>query len=111
MNPGQLNCRVVVKQATETRDSEGNIIIAYADRFNAWAKIQAITARVREGYADQHHEVLHRITIRYNKNVAITDRIHYGSRVFALIGPPINVDEKNAYLRLECREVVEVSHG
>ena len=36
----------------------------------------------------------------------MTDRLQYGNRQFELLGPPIDVEEKHAYLRLECREVV-----
>ena len=108
MNPGELNCRVIVKKATEAKDSEGNVLSKpYTDRCTVWAKIQALTARMRNGTAEDYHEILTRITIRYNPAVEYTDRIYYGSRVFEQIGPPINMGEKNAYMRLECREVVE----
>lgn len=107
MNAGEMNCRVTIKKRTDARDGEGNIVPAYSDRVTVWAKIQAITARVRDSYQEQNHEILTRITIRYNSEVLQTDRIYYGSRVFEQIGPPINLGEKNAYMRLECREVVE----
>lgn len=111
MNPGELNCRVIILRATETRDNEGHLAVTYDDHMYLWAKIQAITARSRDSYVEQNFETLTRITIRYRDDVFMTDRIKYGSRIFAQIGPPINLGEKNAYLRLECREIVEKSHG
>ena len=108
MNPGELNCRVSIMKAVNTQDAEGNIITKpYTERFKCWAKLQAFSARVRQGNAEDYHEIMTRITIRYNSTVKQTDRIVYGSRIFEQVGPPINVDEKKAYLRLECREVVE----
>ena len=108
MNPGEFNCRVSIMKQTGTQDAEGNIITKpYTERFKCWAKIQALTARMRNGTAEDYHEILTRITIRYNSAVKQTDRIVYGNRVFEQIGPPINMGEKNAYMRLECREVVE----
>ena len=108
MNPGEMNCRITVQYAAQTKDSEGNVLSKpCTDRCTVWAKIQAFTARVRQGTAEDYHEILTRITIRYNSAIKQTDRIVYGSRVFEQVGPPINVDEKKAYLRLECREVVE----
>ena len=106
-NPGEMNCRITIKKRTDTRDTEGNIVPAYSDRATVWAKIQAITARIRDSYQEQNHEILTRITIRYNSAVLQTDRIYSGTRVFEQIGPSINVDEKRAYMWLECREIVE----
>lgn len=108
MNPGEMNCRVTVQYAAQTKDSEGNVLSKpYTTRATVWAKIQALTARMRNGTTEDYHEILTRITIRYNSAVKQTDRIVYGSRVFEQIGPPINMGEKNAYMRLECCEVVE----
>ena len=111
MNPGEMNCKITIQRATEARDNEGHLKLTYADYKYAWAKIQAITAKVRDSYVEQNFETLTRITIRYSKDVFMTDRIKYGSRIFVQVGPPINFGEKNAYLRLECREIVEASHG
>lgn len=110
MNAGELNCRVIIQRAAETRDNEGHLTVVYSDYKYAWAKIQAITARVRDSYVEQNFETLTRITIRYSNDVFMTDRIKYGSRLFVQVGPPINFGEKNAFLRLECREIVENSH-
>jgi SPP1 family predicted phage head-tail adaptor len=111
MNIGELNCRVTIQKLTETRDDEGNIVPSYKTRTTVWAKVEAITARVRDSYMEQNYEILHRITVRYDPAMLKTDRIVYGKRTFTQIGPPVNVGERNAFLRLECRELVEAAHG
>lgn len=107
MNPGELKCRVIIKQQADAQDSEGNVVKEpYTTRCTVWAKIQSFEARIRQGKAEDYHEIMTRITIRYNSAIRQTDRIIYGSRTFEQVGPPIDIDEKHTYLRLECREVV-----
>lgn len=109
MNIGKLNCRIKIKKAVETKDKEGNPVFDYVLRAKVWANIKAIRAQIRNSTVEENHEILQHITIRYNKSVQQTDQIFYGSRVFNQIGPPINIEEKNAYMRLECREVVQTN--
>ena len=71
----------------------------------------ALTAKTVDQYEQLTPEILHRIIIRYRRDVAVSDRIQYGDRIFEQIGPPIDVEEKHAFLRLECREVVADAAG
>ena len=71
----------------------------------------ALTAKTVDQYEQLTPEILHRIIIRYRRDVAVSDRIQYGCRIFEQIGPPIDVEEKHAFLRLECREVVADAAG
>ena len=71
----------------------------------------ALTAKTTDQYEQLTPEILHRIIIRYRRDVAVSDRIQYGCRIFEQIGPPIDVEEKHAFLRLECREVVADAAG
>ncbi|MDT8900271.1 phage head closure protein [Anaeroselena agilis] len=106
MNPGELNCRITLQRETKAPDGQGGYATVYVLRAKLWAKVVAVTAKTTDQYEQMTPELLHRITIRYRRDVAVTDRIQYGSRVFEQIGPPVDVEEKHAYLRLECREVV-----
>ena len=111
MNPGELNSRISILQETKVPDDQGGYIVNYAPRVILWAKITTLTAKTLDQYEQQTPELLHRIVIRYRRDVAVTDRIQYGDRLFEQIGPPINEGERNAYLRLECREVVADAAG
>lgn len=106
MNPGELNCRVMLKKETKLPDGQGGYETAYVDRCTVWAKVIPVMAKTKDQYEQLTPEILHRMIIRYHRDVAMTDRIQYGSRMFEQIAPPINDGEKNAYLKLECREVV-----
>ncbi len=106
MNPGELNCRVTLLKETKVPDEQGGFVTSYAPRAEVWAKITAVTAKTVDQYEQLTPELIQRVVIRYRKDVLVTDRVRYGERLFELLGPPINEGEKNAYLRLECREVV-----
>ena len=106
MNPGELNCRITLQQETKVPDGQGGYATVYAPHAIVWAKVMAVTAKTTDQYEQMVPEILHRIIIRYRRDVAVTDRIQYGSMVFEQIGPPIDEGEKHAFLRLECREVV-----
>ena len=111
MNPGELNCRLTLLEETKTPDGQGGYSTDYVPRITVWGKIATIAAKTLDQYEQQTPELLHRVVIRYRRDVAVTDRIQYGDRLFEQIGPPINEGERNAYLRLECREVVADAAG
>lgn len=106
MNPGELNCRVILQKANKVPDGQGGYMMTHTPHAAVWAKITAVTTKTVDQYEQMTPEILQRIVIRYRSNVLVTDRIEYGSRIFEQLGPPINEGEKNAFLRLECREVV-----
>ena len=106
MNPGELNCRITLLKEIKVPDGQGGYASVYTPRAAMWAKITAVTAKTVDQYEQLTPEILHRIIIRYRRDVAVTDRIQYGGRIFEQIGPPMDVEEKHAFLRLECREVV-----
>lgn len=106
MNPGELSCRVTLQQEIKESDGQGGYAVVYTPRATVWAKITTVTAKTKDQYEELVPELIHRIIIRYRGDVAVKDRIQYGSRVFEQLGPPINEGERRAFLRLECREVV-----
>lgn len=106
MNPGELNCRIILLKETSVPDEQGGYETTYTVRATVWAKLMTVTTKTIDQYEQLTPELLHRIIIRYRRDVAVTDRVQYGDRIFEQIGPPINEEEKKAYLRLECREVV-----
>ena len=111
MNPGELNCRLTLLQETKTPDGQGGYITDYVPRITVWGKITTVSAKTLDQYEQLTPELIHRILIRHRWDVQVTDRIQYGQRLLEQIGPPVDVEEKHAYLRLECREVVADAAG
>jgi SPP1 family predicted phage head-tail adaptor len=69
-----------------------------------WAKMstnrtdEAIQAMATTGTA------IHNINILYRTDVRSNWRIKYGTRLFAIIGPPIDVGFKHRELDIKCKE-------
>lgn len=111
MNPGELNCRVIIQKLVETRDAEGNLVASYVDKKNKWANIATITAKSVDGTVEKSVKTINRIKLRYDSGIIYTDRIKYGSRIFVQSAPPLNIGERNAFMQLECIELFEVAHA
>ena len=106
MNPGEMNCRIKLQQETKVPDNQGGYEVAFLTRAIVWGKVTALTGKTSDQYEQEVPEIFYRVIIRYRGDVEVTDRLQYGNRQFELLCPPIDVEEKHAYLRLECREVV-----
>ncbi|MDR3591579.1 MAG: phage head closure protein [Negativicutes bacterium] len=104
---GGFTCRLGLHRQQETDDGQGGHPLVYDDTPYArpWAKIETILARRYDEYQQMIPEQQHKITIRFRRGVVYTDQVRLGSRSFEQIAPPVNVDQKNAYLSLFCREV------
>ena len=98
-------------QETKTPDGQGGYITDYVPRITVWGKITTVSAKTLDQYEQLTPELIHRILIRHRWDVQVTDRIQYGQRLLEQIGPPVDEEEKHAYLRLECREVVADAAG
>lgn len=108
MNIGELRSRLALHRLTKVDDGQGGYAPVYPDEPYAtvWAKFETIQARRMIEYDQVVPEIHHRITIRYRADVLFDDQLRIGDRVFEMYAPPVNVEEKNAYLQLLCREVV-----
>ena len=107
IDAGDLKTRIKVLKAANIHDAAGNIIPEpYTLRCLVWAKLKAQTSHIQANNNEAIHEILTIITVRYNPSIRQTDRIMAGSRIFEQVGPPINVDEANAWTQLTCKEVV-----
>jgi SPP1 family predicted phage head-tail adaptor len=107
INAGDLNTRIQILKAANKKDAAGNIIpLPYSLRCIVWAKVKAQTSHVALANGEESHEITTIIIIRHNPNVIYSDRIMIGKRKFEQIGPPINIDEKNTWTQLTCKEVV-----
>jgi SPP1 family predicted phage head-tail adaptor len=106
LNPGEL--RHIV-----TFQKQSNVENDYGEETNEWIDI-LVNVRVgiypisgKEFYtaSSVNSEVTHKIRMRYVPNVTSDMRIKFGDRIFELISPPINFQEKNVEIQLLCKEV------
>ncbi len=99
--------KIVDLQApTKVADGIGGFTETYATKVSGiWAAIWPISAKDRMQADQMTGELTHRIRIRYRRVLKPSWRIKYGNRYFAIIGPPINLKEKNRDIEMLCKEI------
>lgn len=108
LNAGELTSRGKLQQRSNTSDSQGGQIVAWADVATLWAKIRAVQGT--EGFsADQQRPlVTYNITIRYRPGVTPSQYGADASMRFVVEGRTfdirtvIDTDEQHEELVLGC---------
>jgi SPP1 family predicted phage head-tail adaptor len=108
INPGELRHIITFQKKSGTKNE-------YKEKINEWVDVMTARAAIyplsgKEFYAAEkmNSQVTHKIHIRYNPIQTITSdmRIKFGTRIFELISPPINFQEKNIEIQLLCKELM-----
>ena len=103
INAGKLTDRIVIEQATETRNSVGEVTLSWSTFATVWADVQALSGREAERYGQIVGFTGHKVTIRQLPGVKVSMRIIYESTRTLEIGA-INEYERGWYLELICTE-------
>lgn len=106
MNAGQLRNRVKIQKIKEIQDTFGQQKEEWVGVCSAWASIEPLVGKQFFAAETINNELTHKIKIRYNKNVKSGMRVCFKGRVFDVVGPPINYQERNIELQLMCRELL-----
>ena len=103
INAGNLTDRIVIEQASETRNAVGEVTLSWATFATVWADVQALSGREAERYGQMVGFTGHKVTIRQLAGVKPAMRILYqGSRTLEI--GAINEYERGWYLELICTE-------
>ena len=103
INAGILTDRIVIEQATETRNSVGEVSLSWTTFATVWADVSALSGREAERYGQIVGFTGHKVTIRQLTGVKPAMRIIYeGSRTLEI--GAINEYERGWYLELICTE-------
>jgi len=102
---GELRNLVTIQTPTVTV-TNGDPATTWATFSQVWAKVEPLSTGEQQRAAMVEAQLSHRITIRYLSGVLPTMRILWGTRIFYLVGPPRNVEERNEMLELVCKEAV-----
>lgn len=106
MRSSELNKLVTLQKKSVTRDAMGGEVVTWADQAEVWAAIEPLAARELFAAQQIHPELTVRIRIRHRADVAAEWRVKYGTRIFPIIGPPIDRRLENVELTLNCSEGV-----
>jgi SPP1 family predicted phage head-tail adaptor len=103
INAGNLTDRIVIEQATEARNSVGEVTLSFSTFATVWADVQALSGREAERYGQIVGFTGHKVTIRQLPGVKVSMRIIYAGTRTLEIGA-INEYERGWYLELICTE-------
>lgn len=108
MDPGELDQRVTIEK--ESLSGETISWTNISTDPTVWARIRAVGRGSDRYYADRiEGKVSHIITIWYRSDLTSKNRIVLGSRIFRIIGPPVNVEEADLLTEMLVEERVSDS--
>lgn len=106
MNPGKLRHRITIQKPVEIKDDLNSPQIEWRDFTSCWASVEPISGREYILLQNTNSELTVRIKMRYISGITNGMRVKYGDRVFNIISPPIDLDERHRELHLMCSEVI-----
>jgi head-tail adaptor len=106
MNAGRMNKRITIMKRVGMDDGQSGEAVTYMPHRTVWACITPKTAELPDEYQQVTPKVIHHIRFRYVEGICFTDRAEYNGRVFEQIVPPININERDSYIEMQCEEVL-----
>mgnify|MGYP001229594055 CR=1 FL=1 len=105
MKIGELRHQVKLQNVATAQNDYGEPVAGYGTYATVWAAVEPLQGRELEIARQISTEITHKVTIRHRDDVAQTDRIGFGNRMFEIISI-INPQERDRMLILTCKEVV-----
>lgn len=103
---GELNKRIQIQAETKIPDGMGNFNTVWINVGDPiWAAIWPTNAKETVQSMQPMGTITHRIRVRHKSVLKASWRIKFGHRYFAIVAPPINLNERNEWLDLMCQEV------
>ena len=106
MLAGRLKHRLEIQTESTTLDVYGEPTSGWSTDETVWAALEPISGTERDIGEGLAGIVSHRVLMRYTANATPKKRLKYGARIFG-IESVLNHDEKNAHLRIFCKEQVD----
>lgn len=105
MNIGKLRHRIELQSYTTTTDAVGQQVKSWVTYDTVWAWIRPLSGKEIMNAQQAVAEITHKVTIRYQSELAVTHRIKFGTRYFN-INFIANYDERNEFMEIMCKERV-----
>lgn len=101
---GELRHRIQFQEAALVDDGYGGQVETWSEFETVWARVEPLSTRERMFAQKLEGNVTHKIKIRYLEGITTAMRISFKGRIFKILGPPINLDERGRWLELQCEE-------
>lgn len=105
MTAGRMRKRVTIQRLERTDDGYGGIVETWVDVATVWAAVEPLTGRERYEAQQVQSDLSHKVTMRYRPGIMPQMRLVLKDRPLDIVAV-INVEERNRWLELLCREVV-----
>jgi len=105
LNAGDINQRVIVQAATESRGATGEVTKTWTTALTVWASIRPLSGRELLQAQQVQADVTHRVRMRHNTTVTTSHRLLFGTRILE-INSVIDPFEAGEELELMCKETV-----
>ena len=103
MNPGKLRRYLTLQEPSNSKDAYAGNQVTWTTRATVWGSVEPLSDRERFFSQQLQAVTVHRIAIRYRKDIRQDWRILYGTRIFRILGIR-NMEERNVELELTCEE-------
>lgn len=90
-----------------TKDAVGQPVVTWKDEVTDWAELRPLTTREQFIAAQRNASTTHFVSLRWRPSLSALNaawRVKYRDRIFAIDGPPKNVEERNIEIQLACTE-------
>jgi SPP1 family predicted phage head-tail adaptor len=105
-NSGSFRHRITFQEFISGADPDGFPVEDWQDVKIVWAVIKTLQGREYYQAAAIQAENTTRFVIRYTTGITNKMRIKYGERIFDIVAPPINDNEKKITLTIIAKEVI-----
>jgi len=106
MQIGKLRHKVELQSVQRVKNAYMEDIEDWTTFANQWASIEPLRGTQALIAQQIEAEMTHRVIIRYNANMTADCRVKFDSRIFSLAAPPRDIDERQHYQELMCKEAV-----
>lgn len=106
INAGKFRNKILIESASQAADASGALVDTYSTFATWWAAIEQISGREYVAFGKVASEGMFKMRGRFISGVLPAMRLKFGTRIYSIIAPPTNIDERGHEMTLICKEVI-----
>ena len=106
MEAGKLNKRITIQKRVPKSTASGQQGGGWAPVCTVWAQVKCTSPRQINDEGVLQHEATYKFFIRKRKGITAQMRVLWDSRIFNLVGPPVDWADERTGLTLITKELV-----
>lgn len=106
MEAGKLNKRITIQKSVPKSSASGQQGGEWVAVYTVWAQVKCTSPRTINDEGVVQHEATYKFFIRKRKGITAQMRVLWDSRIFHLVGPPVDWADERTGLTLITKELV-----